>query len=324
MPIAIRFSRPNIQGYLIRQTDACVSQAVSLADYVLPELREEPSPTDIFEFLDHEKCQDLKAHVNDLFGMLPEINHPFENFEALEDQRPQIGRTEDRTQHFLEEKLNRMPREPIPTPLREKRVSKSANGGSVHADELSMLGDFKISSQSPDLTDSSSESSLSLDSTSRNSARQLTDTNTSTSTSKVKEPDDLEPYERIRPRQCILIQGRSGLDNEPEPAIIDTACPESLITSSVVKEHDLKTYPLPNGRRILEHVNELESYTDRYVKLCWKLTQGNMWRRGKFKVVDHLPDGLHVLIGSTASEKEDICLRARLSCLVTFLKKNEG
>lgn len=296
-----------------------------------PEVREERSPANIVEFLDHAKCQDLKARVNDLFFMLPDINDPFQNFEATEDQQPQIGEIDDRIQRVGQEKsdkssekTNRKLREPNSIPLREERISRSANSGSVHPNELSMLADSKSSSQSPDLTDSSSESSLSLDSTSRNSARQLTDTNTSTSTSKVKELDDLEPYEPIRPHQCILIRGRSGLDNEPEPAIIDTGCPESLITSSVVKKHDLETHPLPNSRWILEHVNKLESYIDRYVDLGWKLTQGNKWRRGKFRVVNDLPGGLHVLIGSTASEKEDIRLRARISCLVAFRKKNEG
>ncbi|KAL8787040.1 MAG: hypothetical protein Q9195_007945 [Heterodermia aff. obscurata] len=273
--------RSNIQEHLREQTEKCVSQAKALTGFVGPELQEEPSPADIIEFLSPEKCQDLETSINDIFRILPDTIHPFENPEAKEDWQRQISRIDDGIQHFhkklnILQKLKRKLRELRPTSSGGEKLSRIAKSGSVH-----------------------------------------------TSTSKVKEPDDPEPYERFGRRQRILIEGRSGRVDEPHPAIFDTGCSESLIISSVVKEHDLETRPLPDGQETFMLVDKSEFNTDEYVEFCWKLSQGKVWREGNFKVVDHLPDGLHVLVGSRASEEEDICLRVRPSCLVAFRKKNE-
>ena len=330
--IGIKLYGPTMQKHLLQQTNQCVSHAVYLTRFALPEPREERSPADIIEFLDHAKCQDLKARVDGIYDMLPEIIHPFENLEAMEDKRPQISGIDDRKYRILQKQMNkkiskwnRKLRELVPIHLREEGSSRSAKDGSVHADEPSTLAESTAISHYPDPTDSSSDSSFSLDSTSRSSAGPMTDTNTSISISKVKERDnDLEPFERFGPRQHILIQGPSSRDDEPNPVLFDSGTQENFIIGSIVEKHGLNTQPLPDGPRTYTHINESRSDIYEDVKFRWKLSQGKKWHKSRFLVVDRLPDDLHVLIGTRTSSSLDIVFRTRLSALVAFREKKES
>ena len=317
-----------MQNHLRRQTDACVRQAVSLTGFTLPESREERPPANIIEFLNLAKCQGLEARVDVIFSMLPDINHLFGNFHVVEGQRPQIGGIVDRKLRVLGKKIHKMSkriREQLDSaPLREERFSKSAEGDSVHPKGLSTLASFTNTSQSPDLTDSSSDSLLSSDSTNRNSADPMTDSNTFTSTSKVKELDnDLEPFEIFESHQYLHIQGSSGRNDE-SLALFDSGTKVNFIISSAVKKHGLETHPLPNGRETFSGITKSRVYVDKQVTFLWQLVRGKKWRQATFRVVDWLPDGLRVVVGETTSKKEGFCIRVQQSSLVAVLEKTEG
>ena len=266
--------------------------------------------------------------MKDIYGLLPEVNFAFENPEAIEDQRAQISRIDDRKFRILQgkvENLSRKLRELVPTHSREERSSRSANGGRVHPIGLSTLANFTITNQTPGLTDSSSDSPFSLGSTSRNSVGPMTDTNTSTSSSKVKGlHDGLEPFERFMPHQYILIEGPSGRNDEHHPVVFDSGTNDNFIISPIVKKYDLEPYLFPDGPVGYTHINGSTSYTDKSVKFRWKLCQGKKWHEATFFVIDELPDSLHGVVGYITSKQVDICLRAQLSALVAFRQKKEG
>lgn len=310
--------RLSIQNTLREDTDRIMEQATNLARYVPPKGEHFPH-TNIIEFIG--TCYpSFKSYVDNLYEMSPTLGCLFENIDSL---TTQLGQERSRDLGLASKIYVSLGQR-----IRGIRPSKQQKNGLLYDAQHPRRDpdSAKFSSNNSSGSAGSSNVSSVFTQTGNNSSGQpMTDTPTSTATSHAQEPHrDTDPLAPFTPQQDIIIRDYSRQTDKRHYGLFDSGSSDCFIVRDAVHELDLQIHQLPN-EETYELLEDLKVSVIEYVEPHWRLKQGRKWHKNdKFFVIDALPNGYHMVIGTATYDKMDVGLFARKSALVAFLTGRKG
>ena len=301
-----------MQNTLRGDTNRIMEQVTNLFTYVPPE-GEHVSPTNIIEFIT-TGYGSFKCHIDNLFEMLQTLGFLFENSDSLNTQQGQ-----ERTLNVgIASKLYESSSQTIPGTHPSYLYGVKDLRGDPDSAEFS-------SNHSSGSAGSSNVSTVFTQNGNNSSGQPMAGTLTSTSTSHPQESErDIDPPAPIAHLQLIMIRNHSRQTEEPQIGLLDSGTSECFIDRNVVDKLSLAIHQLPH-EEIFELFGNHRFPVSEYVEPDWRLVQGQKWhQKDQFFIVDALPNGYHMVIGTVTYLEMGIQFHARKSALVAFPTSRKG